>query len=71
MWKLLAYRESCMKEDRLRERAAKAEAERDRAYDTRDSIERRLLCEVRDLREKLELVEKERNRLKEPLEGKP
>jgi predicted nuclease with TOPRIM domain len=37
----------------------KAEAARDRAYDTRDSIERRLLCEVRDLREALERAEAE------------
>ena len=32
----------------------KAEAERDNALDLRDSIERKLLCEVRDLREALE-----------------
>ena len=127
MNKLLDYRESCMKEDRLKERAEKAEteargcwkdlydrdeqikgllaelaiheenmpkaygkildlkaelaeakkydgtredirslqelldfrtAERDKALDLRDSIERKLLCEVRDLRELLaELLE--------------
>ena len=34
----------------------KAEAERDNALDLRDSIERKLLCEVRDLREALEKI---------------
>ena len=38
----------------LRLSKEKAEAERDKALDLRDSIERKLLCEVRDLREALE-----------------